>query len=121
MNAPAVACSIFDSNNLARLKLYGASCTRCSSIPRVGSPRCLSISNSRECGGTHDDTEGLVNLLLTVKDIVAVAFFKENGPGDWRVSMRSKRNIRQRHRPRVRRRRPHKTHPGAPRVVSLPT
>jgi phosphoesterase RecJ-like protein len=28
-----------------------------------------------------------------VKDIVAVAFFKENGPGDWRLSMRSKGNI----------------------------
>ena len=45
---------------------------------------------ARECGGTYEDTEGLVNLPLTVKDIVAVAFFKENGPGDWRVSMRSK-------------------------------
>jgi phosphoesterase RecJ-like protein len=45
---------------------------------------------ARECGGTYEDTEGLVNLPLTVKDIVAVAFFKENGPGEWRVSMRSK-------------------------------
>ena len=45
---------------------------------------------ARECGGTYEDTEGLVNLPLTVKDIMAVAFFKENGQGDWRVSMRSK-------------------------------
>jgi phosphoesterase RecJ-like protein len=48
---------------------------------------------ARECGGTYEDTEGLVNLPLTVKDIVAVAFFKESGPGEWRVSMRSKGTI----------------------------
>ena len=32
------------------------------------------------CGGTYDDTEGLINFPLTVKDIQAVVFFKENGP-----------------------------------------
>ena len=63
---------------------------------------------ARDCGGTYEDTEGLVNLPLTVKEILAVAFFKENGPGDWRVSMRSKGDDqRQRHRTRVRRRRSH--------------
>jgi len=46
-----------------------------------------------DCGGTYDDTEGLINLPLTVKEILAVVFFKENGPGDWRVSMRSKGEI----------------------------
>ena len=44
----------------------------------------------RDLGGTYDDTEGLINFPLTVKDIQAVAFFKEMGPGDWRVSLRSK-------------------------------
>ena len=34
-----------------------------------------------------------INLPLTVKEILAVVFFKENGPGDWRVSMRSKGDI----------------------------
>jgi hypothetical protein len=33
-----------------------------------------------DCGGTYDDTEGLINLPLTVKEILAVVFFKENGP-----------------------------------------
>ena len=42
-------------------------------------------------GGTYDDTEGLINFPLSVKDIQAVAFFKETAaPGDWRVSLRSK-------------------------------
>ena len=37
-----------------------------------------------------DDLEGLINFPLTVKDIEAVAFFKEVGDHDWRVSLRSK-------------------------------
>jgi phosphoesterase RecJ-like protein len=91
VNAPAVARSIFDSNNLARLKLYGAVLHRMQLDP-TGRIATVYVDQqlARECGGTYEDTEGLVNLPLTVKDIVAVAFFKENGPGDWRVSMRSK-------------------------------
>jgi len=45
------------------------------------------------CQGTYEDTEGLINLPLTVRDIQAVVFFKEVGPGDWRVSMRSKGDV----------------------------
>jgi phosphoesterase RecJ-like protein len=43
-----------------------------------------------DLGGTNDDLEGLINFPLTVKDIEAVAFFKEIGDHDWRVSLRSK-------------------------------
>jgi phosphoesterase RecJ-like protein len=43
-----------------------------------------------KCGGTYEDTEGINNLPLTVKDIVAVAFFKEASTDEWRVSLRSK-------------------------------
>ena len=91
VNAAAVARSIFDSNNLARLKLYGAVLHRMQLDP-TGRIATVYVDQqlARECGGTYEDTEGLVNLPLTVKDIMAVAFFKENGPGDWRVSMRSK-------------------------------
>ena len=45
------------------------------------------------CGATYDDTEGLINFPLTVKEIEAVVFFKESGPGDWRISMRSKGDV----------------------------
>jgi phosphoesterase RecJ-like protein len=48
---------------------------------------------AEDCGGTYEDTEGLINLPLTVKEIQAVVFFKEHGPDDWRVSMRSKGEI----------------------------
>jgi hypothetical protein len=41
-------------------------------------------------GGTYEDTEGLINLPLTVREIRASAFLKELGPTEFRVSLRSK-------------------------------
>ena len=58
------------------------------------------------CGATYDDTEGLINFPLTVKGIQAVVFFKESGPGDWRISMRSKGDVNVNASPGIRRRRP---------------
>jgi phosphoesterase RecJ-like protein len=91
---PAVARSIFDSNNLGRLKLFGAVLSRMELDP---SGRLATVyvdqQMANDCGGTYDDTEGLINLPLTVKEIQAVVFFKENGPDDWRISMRSKGDI----------------------------
>ena len=46
-----------------------------------------------EAGGTYDDTEGLINLPLTVREIRASAFFKELTPNEYRVSLRSKGSI----------------------------
>ncbi len=54
---------------------------------------CVDHKLARECGGTYDDTEGIVNLPLTVKEIAGVVFFKEAGPDDWRVSLRSKGEV----------------------------
>jgi len=94
VNPPAVARNIFDSNNLARLKLYGAVLHHMQLDP-TGRIATVWVDRqlARDCGGTYEDTEGLVNLPLTVRDIVAVAFFKESGDGEWRVSMRSKGEI----------------------------
>lgn len=91
---PTVARSIFDSNNLGRLKLFGAVLSRMELDP---SGRLATVyvdqQMANDCGGTYEDTEGLINLPLTVKEIQAVVFFKENGPDDWRISMRSKGDI----------------------------
>ena len=94
VNPPAVARSIFDSNNLGRLKLFGAVLNRMELDPsaRVAT-LCVTHQLARESGGTYEDTDGLINLPLTVKEIRAVSFFKEQGPDDWRVSMRSKGDI----------------------------
>jgi len=45
------------------------------------------------CGCTHNDTEGLINLPLTAREIQAVVFFKLGPSGDVRVSMRSKYDV----------------------------
>jgi phosphoesterase RecJ-like protein len=94
VDPPLVARSIFDSNNLGRLKLFGAVLSR---MELDASGRLATVWVDRklaeECGGTYEDTEGLINLPLTVKEIQAVVFFKEAGDDDWRVSMRSKGSV----------------------------
>ena len=45
------------------------------------------------CGCTNNDTEGLINLPLTAREIQAVVFFKSGPDGDVRVSMRSKYDV----------------------------
>jgi phosphoesterase RecJ-like protein len=94
VSPPAVARSIFDSNNLGRLKLFGAVLSRMQLDP-TGRIAMVYVDQqlASECGGTYEDTEGLINLPLTVKEILSVVFFKESGPNDWRVSMRSKGDI----------------------------
>jgi phosphoesterase RecJ-like protein len=94
IDPPAIAGAIFNSNNLGRLKLFGAVLSRMvlDESGRVATI-CVDHKLARECGGTYDDTEGIVNLPLTVKEIAGVVFFKEAGPDDWRVSMRSKGDV----------------------------
>jgi bifunctional oligoribonuclease and PAP phosphatase NrnA len=94
VDPPAVARRIFDSNNLGRLKLFGAVLHKMELDP---AGRLATVYVDRKlaaaCGGTYEDTEGLINLPLTVKEIQAVVFFKENTTDEWRVSMRSKGEV----------------------------
>ena len=94
VNPPQVARSIFDSNNLGRLKLFGAVLSRME-LDDTGRLATVWVTQelADECGGTYEDTEGLINLPLTVKEIQAVVFLKESAPGDWRISMRSKGDV----------------------------
>jgi phosphoesterase RecJ-like protein len=89
-----VARSVFDSNNIGRLRLFGAVL---GSVELEANGRLAVIyldrAMARAAGGTYDDTEGLINLPLTVKEIQAVVFFKEWEPKEYRVSMRSKGTI----------------------------
>ena len=91
---PAIARAVFDSNNLGRLKLFGAVLSRMQLDPsgRVATI-CVDRRLATDCGGTYDDTEGIVNLPLTVKEIEATVFFKEAADNDWRISMRSKGEV----------------------------
>ena len=94
VNPPALARTLFDSSSLAKLRLSGAILNRMHLDPtRRAATLVVDESLLRECGATYDDTDGLINQPLTVKEILAVAFFKEQGPQDWRVSMRSKGEV----------------------------
>ena len=89
-----VARNVYDSNNMGRLKLFG-SVLSAMQIDASGRIAIVYLDHemARAAGGTYEDTEGLINLPLTVKEIQAVVFFKQAEGDQYRVSMRSKDDI----------------------------
>jgi phosphoesterase RecJ-like protein len=89
-----VARNVYDSNNMGRLKLFG-SVLSSMQIDPSGRVAIVYLDHemARSAGGTYEDTEGLINLPLTVKEIQSVVFFKQNEGEQYRVSMRSKGDI----------------------------
>ena len=89
-----VARNVYDSNNMGRLKLFGAVLSAMQIDP-TGRIAIVYLDHemARAAGGTYEDTEGLINLPLTVKEIQAVVFFKQIEGDEYRVSMRSKGDI----------------------------
>jgi len=89
-----VARSVYDSNNMGRLKLFGA-VLGAMQIDQTGRIAIVYVDHemARIAGGTYEDTEGLVNLPLTVKEIEAVIFFKQEKGDEYRISLRSKGDI----------------------------
>ena len=86
---------MYDSNNNpGRLKLFGAVLSAMQIDP-TGRIAIVYVDHemARAAGGTYEDTEGLVNLPLTVKEIEAVVFFKQEHDDEYRVSLRSKGDI----------------------------
>jgi phosphoesterase RecJ-like protein len=94
VNPAAMARRVFDSNSFGKLKLIGALLDRMELIDE-GRLAVLYLDDSmlESCGCTHNDTEGLINLPLTAREIQAVVFFKLSRSGDVRVSMRSKYDV----------------------------
>jgi phosphoesterase RecJ-like protein len=89
-----VARHVYDSNNIGRLRLFGAvlSAMQLDTTGRIAMVY-LDHEMARAAGGTYDDTEGLINLPLTVKEIQAVVFFKQIEGEQYRVSLRSKGDV----------------------------
>jgi len=89
-----VARNVYDSNNMGRLKLFGAVLSAMQ-IDQTGRIAIVYLDHemARAAGGTYEDTEGLINLPLTVKEIQSVVFFKQTEKDEYRVSMRSKGDI----------------------------
>lgn len=89
-----IARTHYDSNSLGRVRIFGAVLNTMITLAE-GRVAVLHITRdmATRLGGTYDDTEGLINFPLTVKDIQAVAFLKEAGDRDWRLSLRSKGTV----------------------------
>ena len=90
----AAARSVYDNSNLGRLKLFGAVLSTMQ-IDVSGRIAILYLDQqmASAAGGTYEDTDGLINLPLTVKEIESVLFFKQAEGDEYRVSMRSKGNV----------------------------
>ena len=89
-----IARTHYDSSTLGRVRVFGH-VLNSMRLDAAGRVALLTITNAalEAAGGTLDDTEGLINFPLSVKDIQAVAFFKEVDALNWRVSMRSKGSV----------------------------
>ena len=87
----AIARAVYDSSTMGRLRLMGAVLHNLE-FDDTGRAAFAAVTLDllRQTGATHDDSEGLINIPLSVKEIQAVAFFKEIAGGSFRVSLRSK-------------------------------
>jgi bifunctional oligoribonuclease and PAP phosphatase NrnA len=85
---------VYDSNRIGRLKLLGSMLSGMQ-VDQSGRIAVLYLDDDmlRDAGGTYDDTEGLINEPLTVKDIQAVVFFKRLTGDEFRMSLRSKGEV----------------------------
>jgi phosphoesterase RecJ-like protein len=94
VNPAAMARRVFDSNSFGKLKLIGALLDAMELIDQ-GRLAVLYLDDAmlEACGCTHNDTEGVINLPLTAREIQAVVFFKVSADGLVRVSMRSKYDV----------------------------
>ena len=94
VNPAAMARRVFDQNSFGKLRLIGALLAQ---MERLAGGRLavmhLDDDIMNATGTTYNDTEGLINLPLTAREIQAVVFFKLGADGDIHVSMRSKYDV----------------------------
>ena len=94
VNPAAMARRVFDQNSFGKLKLIGALLAHMDLRDR-GRLAVMHLDDDimNATGTTYNDTEGLINLPLTAREIHAVVFFKLGADGDMHVSMRSKYDV----------------------------
>jgi phosphoesterase RecJ-like protein len=85
---------VFDSNSFGKLKLIGALLDEME-LTDEGRLAVMYLNDDilEATGTTPNDTEGLINLPLTAREIQAVVFFKLGADGDVRISLRSKYDV----------------------------
>lgn len=94
VNPAAMARRVFDQNSFGKLKLIGALLAQMDLLDD-GRLAVMYLDDNimNATGTTYNDTEGLINLPLTAREIQAVVFFKMGADGDMHVSMRSKYDV----------------------------
>ena len=94
VNPTIMARRVYDSNSFGKLKLIGALLDEMQLVDG-GRLAVLRMDDAvlAACGCTQNDTEGIINLPLTAREIQAVVFFKMSANGEVRVSMRSKYDV----------------------------
>jgi phosphoesterase RecJ-like protein len=94
VDAADVARRVFDSSHAGKLKLMGALLDGMR-LEANGQLAVLYLDDAilARTGTNREDLEGLVNLPFAAREIRAVLFFKVEGPGDIRVSLRSKGDV----------------------------
>ena len=94
VNPAAMARRVFDQNSFGKLKLIGALLAEMDLLDG-GRLAAMYLNDDimNATGTTYNDTEGLINLPLTAREIQAVVFFKLGADGDIHVSMRSKYDV----------------------------
>lgn len=94
VSAANLSREIFDSFGVGRLRLTGA-ILNAMELHHNNRVAVLYYDDEllKACGATSDDTDGLVNLPLGAKDVLAVALVRKQGDTQYRVSMRSKGDV----------------------------
>jgi phosphoesterase RecJ-like protein len=90
----AIARAVYDNNGLGRVKLLG-SLLNAMELDPSGRFAMLYLDQAiaDAAGATDDDTDGIINVPLTVGQVEAVAFFRQVDPAQYRVSLRSKGGV----------------------------
>ena len=84
-----IAQNVYFSNPTSKMRLLGEALT---TLHRDGSLAWMHVTNEQmeRVKAREEDCEGLVNYALAIEGIEVAMFFREQEPGRWRVSLRSK-------------------------------
>lgn len=87
----AIARLLYDGSTLGRVRIQGAVLGTLE-VHHAGTIATITVDPGMiaAAGATADDTDGLINIPLSVRQVQATAFFKLGEPGLARVSLRSK-------------------------------
>jgi len=87
-----IAQSVYFSNPTSKMRLLGQALN---TLARDGSLAWMHVTNEQmaRVDAREEDCEGLVNYALAIEGVEVALFFREQEPGKWRVSLRSKGTV----------------------------